>query len=178
MLASSHLDAFEREWNYDISYARQILDRGIDAFQAFAGVQVLGEWNRGIPAAPLFAARIVSVRAGDCGPCLQLTVSMAERSGVDPDILRMLLAGERDRLPGDVRLAAAYTDAVLAHAAEAAELRESVLAAWGEDGLVSLAFSITAGQMYPTLKYALGHGHACVRVRVGGAETAVHALAS
>ena len=33
---------------------------------------------------------------------------------------------------------------------------------------MSLAFAITAARIYPTVKYALGHGKACMRVVVGG----------
>ena len=39
---------------------------------------------------------------------------------------------------------------------------------FGKRGLVSLAFAMTASRLYPTLKYALGHGRACTRVTVGG----------
>ena len=39
---------------------------------------------------------------------------------------------------------------------------------WGRLALVSLAFTITAGRIYPTVKYALGHGKACTRIVVGG----------
>ena len=39
---------------------------------------------------------------------------------------------------------------------------------WGRRALVSLAFAITAARIYPTVKYALGHGKACMRVVVGG----------
>ena len=31
-----------------------------------------------------------------------------------------------------------------------------------------MAFAITAARIYPTVKYALGHGKACMRVVVGG----------
>ena len=34
--------------------------------------------------------------------------------------------------------------------------------------LVSLAFAVTGARIFPTLKYALGHGRACTRVIVGG----------
>ena len=34
--------------------------------------------------------------------------------------------------------------------------------------VVSLAFAITAARLYPTVKYALGHGKACMRIVVGG----------
>ena len=39
---------------------------------------------------------------------------------------------------------------------------------WGTRALVSVAFAITAARLYPTVKYALGHGEACTRVAVGG----------
>jgi hypothetical protein len=37
---------------------------------------------------------------------------------------------------------------------------------------VSLAFAITASRMYPTVKYALGHGQACRRITVDGKPVA------
>ena len=39
---------------------------------------------------------------------------------------------------------------------------------WGRLALVSLGFAITAARIYPTVKYALGHGKACMRIVVGG----------
>jgi hypothetical protein len=67
-----------------------------------------------------------------------------------------------------VRLAWKFTRATLAHDAAADEYREAIVKRWGRRALVSLAFAITAGRIYPTVKYALGHGKACVRVVVGG----------
>jgi hypothetical protein len=43
-----------------------------------------------------------------------------------------------------------------------------VLRLWGQRGLTSLALAITAAHLYPTMKYALGHGHACRRLTIGG----------
>jgi hypothetical protein len=60
------------------------------------------------------------------------------------------------------------TRATLAHDAVADEYREAILKRWGPRALVSLAFPITAARIYPTAKYALGHGKACTRVVVGG----------
>jgi hypothetical protein len=39
---------------------------------------------------------------------------------------------------------------------------------WGKRGLISLAFAMLSARMYPTLKYALGHGQACTRLVIGG----------
>jgi hypothetical protein len=43
-----------------------------------------------------------------------------------------------------------------------------VVRRFGKRGLVSLAFAMTAARLYPTLKYAMGYGRACMRVTIGG----------
>jgi len=160
------IDKFEKEWAYDTSYLREILDGGgLDAVQAVNGVTKLGTYRRDVPIAPYYAAKIASVRQADCGPCTQLIVTMAER--VHAALLRALLAGRRDELPADVCLAYDFARATLAHEPEADDLREQVVARWGKRGLISIAFAITSAQIYPTLKYALGHGRACTQIRVG-----------
>src|SRR5918996_2970231 len=61
-----------------------------------------------------------------------------------------------------------FTRATLAHDAAADEYREAIVKRWGRRALVSVAFSITAARIYPTVKYALGHGKSCMRVTVAG----------
>jgi hypothetical protein len=36
--------------------------------------------------------------------------------------------------------------------------------------MVALAFGIATARMFPTIKYAMGYGHACQRIRVDGAD--------
>jgi len=48
-----------------------------------------------------------------------------------------------------------------------------VVRRWGQKGLVALALTLTTARMYPTVKYALGHGKSCSRVTVAG-EAAPH----
>ena len=93
---------------------------------------------------------------------------MAERTGVSPAVLRAVLADNPEAMPPDVRLVWNFTRATLAHDAAADEYREAIVKRWGGRALVSLAFAITAARIYPTVKYALGHGEACRRVVVGG----------
>ena len=112
--------------------------------------------------------------AEDCGPCTQLVVTMAEREGVSPPTLRAILAGEQGALPPDAALGFRFARAVLARdVAEGDRLREEVVSRWGRKGLVTLALTIAASRIFPAVKYALGHGHACVQVRVAGADTQV-----
>jgi hypothetical protein len=74
----------------------------------------------------------------------------------------------------DVLLAYRFAHAVLAHDPEANSLRERIVTKWGKKGLISLAFALTMARFFPTLKYAMGHGQACSRVKVGGTPVAVN----
>jgi hypothetical protein len=159
---------FERDWNYDASYMRDLVDASPRAAWLFSRVTALGQFRRDLPLEPWFAASITAVRAEDCGPCTQLGVTMAERAGVSPAVLRAVLADNPDAMPPDVALVWKFTRATLAHDAAADEYREAIVKRWGRRALVSLAFAITAARIYPTVKYALGHGKACTRVVVGG----------
>jgi len=158
---------FERDWNYDASYMRDIIDASPRAAWLFARVTSLGQFRRDIAIEPWFAAGITAVRHEDCGPCTQLAVTMAERAGVSPAVLRAILSDNPDVMPPEVALVWKFTRATLAHDAAADEYRDAVVKRWGRRALVSLAFGITAARIYPTVKYALGHGKACMRVVVG-----------
>jgi hypothetical protein len=71
-------------------------------------------------------------------------------------------------MPPDVALVWRFTRATLAHDATADAYREAIVQRWGRPALVSVAFAITAARIYPTVKYALGHGKACMRIVVDG----------
>lgn len=167
-LLRRRIAAFDRTWNYDSTYMRDLLDADPRALLAFGKVMRVARYHKDVPPAAYYAAKIVGTMAEDCGPCTQLAVDMAERAGVDPAIIRAVVAGDIEALPDDVALAAGFADASLRHATEADGLRDAVLDCWGKRGLVSLAFAVTGARIFPTMKYAMGHGHACIRVTVGG----------
>ncbi len=104
----------------------------------------------------------------DCGPCAQLMVTMALKEGVDRRTLAAVLRGDLDAVSEEVRLGVAFARASLAHDPAADALRDEVVRRWGQRGLVSLAFGLVGARIYPTLKYALGHGKACQRIVVAG----------
>jgi hypothetical protein len=165
--------AFERTWNYDASYMREIIDADPLAMMAFGKVQGLSRYRKDVPLAAYCAAGLIAVMAEDCGPCTQLGICMAEREGVDPAVLRAVVARDYSAMSEEVALAARFTEASLRRAPEADDLREEVLRRWGRRGLISLAFAMLSARMYPTLKYALGHGQACTRLVIGGETRAV-----
>ncbi len=162
------VNKFERDWKYDAGYMRDIIDVSPRAAWLFSRAAALGQFRRGIPLEPWYAAGITAVRQEDCGPCTQLGVAMAERAGISPAVLRAVLTDDLEAMPPDVALAWNFTRATLAHDAAADEYREAIVKRWGSLALISLAFAITAGRIYPTVKYALGHGKACTRIVVAG----------
>jgi hypothetical protein len=57
----------------------------------------------------------------------------------------------------------------LAKALETSEAaRDEVVRRWGQGGLIALSLALTTARMYPTLKYAMGHGKACSEVVAAG----------
>jgi hypothetical protein len=162
------LDKFEREWNYDAAYMREMVDVSPRAAWMFSRAAALGRFRRDLTVEAWCAAGITAVRHEDCGPCTQLAVTMAERAGVSPAALRAMLADDPAVMPPDVALVWRFTRATLAHDAAADDYREVIVERWGRRAVISLAFAITAARLYPTVKYALGHGKACMRVVVGG----------
>lgn len=159
---------FERQWKYDAGYMRDIIDASPRAAWLFFRAASIGQFRRDIPLEPWFAAGITAVRHEDCGPCTQLGVAMAERAGVSPAVLRAVLEDKPSAMPADVALVWRFTRATLAHDPAADEYREEIVNRWGRRALISVAFAITASRIYPTVKYALGHGKACMKVVVGG----------
>lgn len=177
-LVRRQIDRFEKRWKYDSRYAREILDEaGIGALLPLNALAKLGAYHRDVPPEVYFGAKITSAIAADCGPCAQLVVSEAERDGLDAAIVRALVAGRTDLLPEPARLGVALARGTLARDGSADEARAEILARWGRRGLVSVAYAIAAAQAFPTVKYALGHGRACLLVHVGDADVTPRAVA-
>jgi alkylhydroperoxidase family enzyme len=172
-LMRRRIAAFERAYGYDASYAREILDASPRGFWVFGRVGALGRYYRDVPRDAYFAAKLVAARAEDCGPCTQLVATMAERAGVAPTVLTAVLTRNAAGMTPEAALGFRFAEAVLAHEAGADGLRDEIVGRWGRRALISLAFAIAASRVFPTVKYALGHGESCTRVTVAGAPVPV-----
>jgi hypothetical protein len=178
-LVKRQMGKFERDFDYDLAYARDIYDASPRAFFRFSRISALAGHREDVPPEAWFAAKIAATLAEDCGPCTQLVVTMAEREGVSSNALRAILAKDETAMPPDAALGFRFAKSVLERDIAAGDrLRDEVVSRWGRKGLVSLALTIAASRVFPAVKYALGHGHACVRVRVGGVDANVSPQAS
>ena len=167
-LLSRQITRLERTWNYDASYVRELLDASPLTFLKFMVATSMTP-RRDAPAEAIAAAGLVGTLAEDCGPCTQIGVDMAVRGGVDPKVLRAILEGDEAGMGADAALAYRFARASLERDLWTADaVREEVVRRWGRKGLVALALALTSARMYPTLKYALGHGRSCSRIVVAG----------
>jgi hypothetical protein len=164
--------AFERQWDYDARYVHELIDASPRAAWMFSRAAAIGKYRKDVPLAAWSAAAITAVRHEDCGPCTQLGVSMAERAGVDVKVLRAVLTEDLAAMPDDVALAWRFTRATIDHDPSADQYRDEIRKRWGQRAVISLAFAIVASRIYPTVKYAMGHGKACTRIVVGEAPIA------
>lgn len=172
-LLSRKIDGFERTWNYDASYMRALLRGGLGSFLRFSMITGMVD-RKAAPAEALAAAGIVGTIAEDCGPCTQISVDLAAAQGARPQVLKAILAGDEAAMGDTARLAFRFARASLARDMETCDpLREEIVRRWGERGLTAIALSLTTARLYPTVKYALGHGKACSRVTVAGEPIAV-----
>ncbi len=140
-LIRSRLAAFQRDYDYDMTYAREILDVDVGAFLKFAKATGMGKYRKGVPKEVWVAAGLVATMLEDCGPCTQLGVVMAERDGVDRTQLRAIVAGDEAAMTDDVRLGVRFARASLAHAAAADELRDEIVRRWGKKAPTSCSTS-------------------------------------
>lgn len=163
------INAFQEQYDYDMSYVRELLEASPKAAALYSRATSLGRFHQGLPTDVYFVTKIAGVMHEDCGPCVQLGVKMAEQAGVAPATLRALLAGDLESLSPECALAVRFARAVLTRDVEAEPLRETLKEKYGRLGVVSLACALTSARLYPTMKYALGFGHACAKVMVAGA---------
>ena len=162
------LDTFEAHYDYDATYMRELLGLGLSVLSPFHKATALGNFRRGVSAAAWHAAKMVTLQAEDCGPCLQLVVQMAAEDGVPAEVISDVLHRRLHRLPTEVALAVRFVDAVRARAPEADAIRAELLPLIGRPSIVSLAYAILSARLYPDLKFALGHGQTCSRVSLEG----------
>jgi AhpD family alkylhydroperoxidase len=169
--AKRFLNKFQREWGYDVSYMLEILDAGgLAAIKPMMALQKIAAYRADCPRDAYFAVSIVASRAGDCGPCLQLGVKMAERAGMAPSQIAAILTQDREAMSDDVRCAFDFARAAIARDGGNAPAREAIVVRFGKRALIAMSYGIAVAGFYPAFKYAFGAAHACRRIHVGNAD--------
>lgn len=178
LLLGRWIDGFEKTFHYDASYMRHVLRVNPTSLMKFAfGTRAADPSSA--PHDALIAAGLVGTLSEDCGPCVQVGVDIAAANGVDPAVLRAIVAGDLAAMGEAAALGYRFAKASLARdMATCDPLRDEIVRRWGDKALVAISLAIVQSRMYPTLKYALGYGKTCSRVTVGGEMVAPLRLAA
>jgi alkylhydroperoxidase family enzyme len=110
--------------------------------------------------------RLAAVLVEDCGSCVQIEVNLARKAGIPVEYLKAALAGDVDRLPGELADAYRFARAVAADKGGEEEYRNRLQKHFGEEGVAELATGIAAARVYPALKRGLGYAVSCSRLPV------------
>ncbi len=152
-------DRMGRTFDYDVSYMHELIDADPEAGRKFALATMFFSQPPKVPKNTFWAAKLVACKHADCGPCLRLVINMAERSGIERNLIRdILLAIPADT---DAALGQAYARAVLDNAPELPELIGEIERRWGKKGLANMSVAVMSGLFYPMFKRGFGHGIAC-----------------
>ncbi len=172
-LARRMMDKFSRRYDYDVSYMRHMLDVSPAAVFKFNKIAAMAQHGERAPKEALFTARLCGVLEEDCGPCVQLGVTMGREAGVPASDIAAVLKGDKSAMSPSVKTAFEFCRAVLARNGDDDAAREAVRAQWGEAGVIDLTLAMQASRLYPMVKAGLGYAKTCQQVRVEGMTVAV-----
>src|SRR5690606_2482141 len=167
---------FERVNHYDMGYARAILDANPHAMIALHRAGALAQYRGPLSESARHGVKLVASLHEDCGPCLQLGVTMALAAGLPRETIVSVICREPTGDP-DTDLVVNFARAVLSKSREETTLREAVVARFGQDGLTTVAFALTGTRMYPMLKAVLGYAECYPVVQVGAESIDLGAIA-
>ncbi|WP_169567150.1 carboxymuconolactone decarboxylase family protein [Sneathiella limimaris] len=157
---------FGAEYNYDMSYMEELAEIYPEKASYYVKAMPLANHNGHLPLDLYYAIKVRSMQIGDCGPCLKLTLTMAERSGISKDDLKRLLTGDMDGASRYIKLGWSYATAVLKDGLELEELIREIEIEFGKRGLWDASLAVVYGQFYPILKKGLGVATVCSPVSV------------
>jgi alkylhydroperoxidase family enzyme len=168
-LIHRRLRAEEKKLGESVDYLHHVADVSPAAFLRFASILPFASSRKVLPKDAWFAAQIVALQQEDCGPCLQITLNLARKAGVNADLLRAVLDGNCLELPPDIVAVLQFARSVTAdagHGSDVDALREVLRARYGERGLIELSYAIASSQIPPTVKRCLGYAKSCSIVPV------------
>jgi len=163
---SGEIDQMEQAIGGSMEFLRDMLEHAPEATTKFFSFMPLA--NHGVAAEvdALTVARMVALRAEDCGPCLQIAVNVARATGVDPTLIQTVLDERPEDLPPLLQRVYAFTRAVVETSPEADALGAALSEELGRPALVELALAVATIRVYPTLKRGLGYARSCAKVTV------------
>lgn len=154
------LDAEEERLGESMDYLRHVVDVSPIAFLRFASIMPFASSRKALPAGAWYTAQLVAIQHEDCGPCLQITINLAQQHAVEPELIQAVLDGRTADLSQELADVYAFAESVVS-ANDDGGLRSRIKDLYGERGVIELAFAIASARVPPTVKRALGYAKSC-----------------
>jgi hypothetical protein len=160
------LDAEEKKLGESVDYLRHVVDVSPAAFLRFCSILPFANCRKVLPKDAWFVAQLVALKHEDCGPCLQITVNLARKAGVNAALLRYVLDGDCHEMAQEMVDVLRFTQSVITAAGDEDQLRETLRQRYGDRGLIELSYAIASSRIPPTVKRCLGYARSCSVVSV------------
>ena len=164
-LADRVIATAERQTGCEMPYLRTIADTSGAAFTRWMLAMPAAQYRKRAPLDAWHLARLGATVAQDCGTCVQVIVTVAQRDGVAATTLRQAL-DDPDRLYDDARAAYRFGHSVASQADDVLDHVAAVEALFGHQVHVELAMAVATCHLFPVVKRGLGQALACSMVTV------------
>ena len=150
MIIERMLRKMEKATGVSSDYARDIKKGSTLAFYRFLRFMPMARHRTAAPIEASCVAAIATTIQQDCGPCLQIVVTMGLHSGVDPNIIKAAIRNDHASLGPDLNLVHRYaTNIGQGNPAPETDI-QAIRDLWGQAGLVDIAFTVSASPVFPT----------------------------
>ncbi|MEM7254649.1 MAG: hypothetical protein AAF493_24820 [Pseudomonadota bacterium] len=160
-LAKHLIGRAERRVGVTFDHVHHIADTDLGLLARYNRIFGFIDPNRHVPPFAYHTARLIGARSGDCGTCVQAEISLARRSGLSVDSISAVLRFDLNELPPEIAAVANLAKAVTDARGEDSEAREIVRRAYGENGLIEIAFAMSGAALLPNIKRAMGYATSC-----------------
>ena len=164
-LINQAIDKQERALGASLNWMREVLRLSFAAFIKFALVAPLGNHRKRLPKDAWHVAKLSTTLQEDCGECVQITVNLALRDGVQPQILEAVLHGKIESRPRELSDVCHFAQIICA-GRDDSDLRETLRQKFGDEAFMELALAIASSRLIPTTKRALGYAQSCSLVKI------------
>lgn len=153
--------AFGRSYDYDAAYMLDVIEASSSAGLRLSAFPLISQYRGPKQAQMVWVGAIfASTLEGDCGPCAQLVLDMAQDAGADMEMLQKCFDGDPHQA-GDIGLGFRFALAAIQGDLAADELGREIESKYGKRAVIAAAFAAASGRFYPVFKRGLGYGHAC-----------------
>lgn len=158
-IALSMIGRGEKRIGVTLDYVREIAKTDFGLLMRYNKLFGFLDPNRHTPKDAYHVARIRGALAADCGTCVEVEINLARQSGLDEATIDRALTGEN--LTPELQSVCRLADATVRDRIDGAEAREAVRAAYGDRGLIELAYAMNGAAILPGIKRAMGYATAC-----------------